>query len=88
MSNTKINSDTFLILNPSQDGYKKCVAMWLGVIYDSQATNRRQGGLPARAPLPRSSPAGRLGVIYDSNRPKYTKIPAITGGSSSFLVKK
>jgi hypothetical protein len=26
--------------------------MRLGVIYDSQATNRKQGGLPVRAPLP------------------------------------
>ncbi len=31
---------------------KKCVAMRLGVLYDSQATNRKQGG--------------RLGVINDS----------------------
>jgi hypothetical protein len=31
---------------------KKCVAVGLGVIYDSQATNRKQGGLPVRAPLP------------------------------------
>ncbi len=31
---------------------KKCVAMGLGVIYESQATNRKKGGLPVRAPLP------------------------------------
>ncbi len=31
---------------------KKCVAVKLGVIYDSQATNRKQGGLPLRVPPP------------------------------------
>ncbi len=31
---------------------KKCVAVRKGVIYDSQATNRKQGGLPVRASLP------------------------------------
>jgi hypothetical protein len=30
---------------------KKCIAMWLGVLYDSQATNRKQGGLSVRAAL-------------------------------------
>jgi hypothetical protein len=40
--------------------------MWLGVISDSQATNRKQEGLPVRAPLPLHTPIGRLGVIYDS----------------------
>jgi hypothetical protein len=30
---------------------KKCVAVWLGVIYDSQATNRKKGRLSVRAPL-------------------------------------
>jgi hypothetical protein len=45
---------------------KKGVAVWLGVIYDPQTTNRKQGGLPVRAPLPHRTPIGRLGVIYDS----------------------
>jgi hypothetical protein len=31
---------------------KKYIAVWLGVMYDSQATNRKQGGLPVRAPSP------------------------------------
>jgi hypothetical protein len=30
---------------------KKCVAVLLGVIYDFQVTNKKQGGLPLRAPL-------------------------------------
>jgi hypothetical protein len=31
---------------------KKCLAVRLGVIYDSRATNRKKGRLPVRAPLP------------------------------------
>jgi hypothetical protein len=60
--------------NPNPDGYKKCIVMRLGVIYDSQETNRKKGGLPARAltkPLvhsywsPRSHlPAGRNTQIH------------------------
>jgi hypothetical protein len=46
---------------------KTCVAVWLGVMYDSQALNRKQGGLPVTASLPPQlhsywSPQ----VIYDS----------------------
>jgi hypothetical protein len=44
----------------------KCVAVRLEVIYDSQATNRKQIGLPFKAPLPCCTPIGRLGVTYDS----------------------
>jgi hypothetical protein len=40
--------------------------MWLGVIYNSQATNRKQTGLLFRAPLLHRTPIGSLGVIYDS----------------------
>ncbi len=42
--------------------------MWVGVIYYSQATNTKQGGLPTRIPTPPPlrTPIGRLGVIYDS----------------------
>jgi hypothetical protein len=40
--------------------------MRLGVIYDSQATNWRQRGLPVRAPTPRCTPIDCLGVLYDS----------------------
>jgi hypothetical protein len=39
--------------------------MWLGVIYDSQATNRKHGGLPMRTP-PQRTAIVLLGVIYDS----------------------
>ncbi len=45
---------------------KKCAAVRLGGIYDSQATNRKKGGLLVRAPLPLRTPIGRLGVIFDS----------------------
>jgi hypothetical protein len=46
---------------------KKLIAVQLGVICDSQVTNRKQGGLPVRAlPLPCRTLIGRLGVIYDS----------------------
>jgi hypothetical protein len=31
---------------------KMCAAVQLGIIYDSQATSRKQGGLPVRAPFP------------------------------------
>jgi hypothetical protein len=37
---------------PIQMALKKCVAMRLGVICDSQTTNRKQGRLPVRAPPP------------------------------------
>jgi hypothetical protein len=43
---------------------KNCIAVLLGVIYDSQETNRKQGGLPVRAssPPPHSywSPGSRI----------------------------
>jgi hypothetical protein len=55
-----------------QMAMKKWVAMRLGVTYDSQAINRKQGGIPVRALLPRRSSIGHLGVIYDS-QPKYTQ---------------
>jgi hypothetical protein len=42
---------------------KNCIAVQLGVICDSQVTNRKQGGLPVRAPL---SPAALLLVAWDS----------------------
>ncbi len=45
---------------------KKCIAVPLGVLYGSQATNRKQGGLPVRAAFPRRTPIGHLGVMYDS----------------------
>jgi hypothetical protein len=35
----------------------------LGVIYDSLATNRKQGGLPVRAPFAHQTRNGRLGVF-------------------------
>jgi hypothetical protein len=74
--------------NPNPDGYKKGVAMRLGVICDSQATMRKQGGLPLRAPLPCRTSIGRLEIIHDSSRPKYTKMPPQTGGSSLLLIEK
>ncbi len=45
---------------------KKCIYVRLGVIYDSQVTNRNQGGPPVRAllPLPYSnwSPGSHIGL--------------------------
>ncbi len=75
-------------LNTNPDGYKNGVAMPLGVLCDSQATIGKHGGLPLRAPLPCRTSIGRLRVINDSNRPKYTKIPLQSGGSSLFLIEK
>jgi hypothetical protein len=57
-----------------------CIAVLLGVIYDSLATNRKQRGLPVRPP---SSAALLVLYIY-----KYTKVPPQTGGSSYILIKK
>jgi hypothetical protein len=45
---------------------KKCIAVQLGLIYDSPATNWKQGGVPLRVPLPHCTLIGRLGVICDS----------------------
>jgi hypothetical protein len=46
---------------------KKCIAVQMEIIYDSQPTNRKPGGLPARTRDPLwSTPIGRLEVIYDS----------------------
>jgi hypothetical protein len=42
---------------------KKYVAVRLGVIYDSQVTNSKQGGLPLRTTLP---PATLLLVAWES----------------------
>ncbi len=50
-----LSSGAFVTLNPNLDGYKRCVAVRLGVIYDSQTTNRKLGGLPARTPTPCSA---------------------------------
>jgi hypothetical protein len=65
---------------------KTCVAVQL-VVYDSQASNRNQGGLTVRAP-PHSTPNGCLEVIYVSQLAEYTKVPKQTGGSSYFLIEK
>jgi hypothetical protein len=52
---------------------RKCVAVWLGVIYDFQATNRKQEGLSVR--LPHFS--AFLLVAWESDKPhiwpEYTK---------------
>jgi hypothetical protein len=46
-----------------QMAIKWCIAAWLGVIYNSQATNRKLGGLPARTPIP---PRALLLVVLES----------------------
>ncbi len=48
------------LTNHHLDGYNKVRSLHLGVIYDSQAINRKYGGLTVRAP----TPIGNLGVIY------------------------
>ncbi len=40
------------LFNPNPDGYKKCVALRPGAIYDYQATNRKQGGSLWEHPSP------------------------------------
>jgi hypothetical protein len=50
--------------------------MRLGVIYDSQVTNRKKGELPVRTPLSSAcTPIGRLGAILylTPSQSEYTK---------------
>jgi hypothetical protein len=51
------------LTNHHLDGYNNVRSLHLGVIYDSQATNRKFGGLTVRAP----TPIGNLGVIFGMN---------------------
>jgi hypothetical protein len=68
---------------------KKCVAMQLAVIYDSQVSYRKQGGLPVRATLP---PFALLLVAWKSymtpSQQEYTKTPPKNGRSSYLLIEK
>jgi hypothetical protein len=69
---------------------KKCVAMWQEVMYDSQAPNSKQEGLPVRArhpPLPALLLVGRKSYMTPS-RLECSKTPPQTGGSSCFLIEK
>jgi hypothetical protein len=53
---------------------KQCVAVWLGVKYDSQPTNRELGGLLARTPTPSSAPLLVAWVSYMTpSWPEYTR---------------
>jgi hypothetical protein len=59
--------------NSNLDGDKKSTAVWLGVICDSQVTNRKQKDSMwgpqfywSPGSHPRHTPIGCLGVIYDS----------------------
>jgi hypothetical protein len=64
---------------------------WIAVpgdIYDSQVTHWKQGRLPVRAPLPRRTSIGRVGVIHDSQLAGIHKKPQQTGGCSYFLIEK
>jgi hypothetical protein len=68
---------------------KKCVDMRLEVIYDSQMTNRKQGGLPARTPTPSGALLLDAWESYIApSRLKFTIIPPETGGYSYFLIEK
>jgi hypothetical protein len=63
--------------------------MRLGVLYDSQATNRKQGGLPVRAPPPPCrTPIGHLEVIYDSQPSRKHKNTTKNRGKLLLLIKK
>jgi hypothetical protein len=63
--------------------------MQLGVIYDSQVTNRKQGGLPVRAALP---PFALLLVAWESymtpSQQENTKTLPKNGRSSYLLIEK
>jgi hypothetical protein len=76
-------------INSNLDGYKKCAAVQLGVIYDSQPNNRKLGGLPARTLTPSSA---LLLVFWESyitpSQLEYTKMPPETGVFSYFLIEK
>jgi hypothetical protein len=72
-----------------QMAIKKCVAVRLGVIFDSQMTNRKQEGLLVRAPLPPPHFYLSLGTSYMTpSQLEYTKTPKQTGGSSDVLIEK
>jgi hypothetical protein len=65
---------------------KKWIAVRLGVLYDSQTTNRKLRGVPARAP----NPSGALQLVaWESyltpSWPEDTKMPPVTVGCSYFL---
>jgi hypothetical protein len=65
------------LIYPKPDGYKNCAAVWLGVIYDLQATNRKQGGLPVRIPnsywLHGSHISPLAGWKTQKHNPKYSR---------------
>jgi hypothetical protein len=67
---------------------KKCIAVRLGVIFDSQATKRKQGGLPVRAPLPTILLLFAWEPSMTTSQPGYTKTPLQTGGSFYILIEK
>jgi hypothetical protein len=69
--------NAYILLNP----IKKCIDVRLVVIYDSQATNRKQGGLSVKASSSRHPPIGCLGVYMTPSRPECIKTPLQTGGS-------
>jgi hypothetical protein len=77
MAAMQIQITVFVMLNPNPVGHIKGVTVWLGVLYDSQVTNRRQGGFSARAlcPLAHSYWAPRS----HRSRPEYTKTPSNSG---------
>jgi hypothetical protein len=59
--------------NPIQMAIKKCKSVRLGVMYDSQETHSKQGGLPVRAPsLPHSYclPGSHVCLPADRNTQK------------------
>ncbi len=82
----KITMVRFIWYLPNLDGYKKVHSCAAGshLPYDSQATNRKQGGPPVRAQPypPHSYWSPRSHTYMTPSWPEYTKTPPRTGGSS------
>ncbi len=76
-------------VNPNLDGYKKVRCLALGITYDSQTTNRKQGGLPSRT---HTTSGALILVAWKSymtpTQPEYKKIPPETGLCYYFLIEK
>jgi hypothetical protein len=66
---------------------KKNIAVRLGVIYEFQVTNRKQGRLQQEPPPPWHTPIVHLGVIVIV-QPEWRKIPPETVGCSNSLIEK
>jgi hypothetical protein len=75
-----------IILNPNPYGYKKRIAMLLGVTYDYQVTNGTLGEPPVGATPPHSQPAGihKNANTYRVKPLNYEKLPKTTFKKKTF----